>query len=86
MSKGPRGKKTYFVNAITLVERPKKAFAERHLGRIIKFHKSLDLLIMDELGHLPLDTEGAKVFSEVVSQEYEQGSIVLTPDCVKKSL
>jgi len=67
------GKKIYFVNAITLVDRLKKAFAERHLERLIRFYKSLDLLIIDELGYLPLDTEGAKLFFEVVSQKYDRG-------------
>ena len=72
------GKKTYFVNAITLVDRLKKAFVERRLEKTIRFYKSLDLLIIDELGYLPLDTEGAKLFFELVSQKYEQGSIILT--------
>ncbi len=72
------GKKIYFVNTVTLVDRLKKAFVERHLEKTIRFYKSLDLLIIDELGYLPLDTEGAKLFFEVVSQKYEQGSIILT--------
>jgi len=53
-----------------LVDRLKKAFVEKHLEKTIRFYKSLDLLIIDELGYLPLDTEGAKLFFEVVSQKY----------------
>ncbi len=38
----------------------------------------LDLLILDELGYLALDTLRAHLFFQVVSRLYEKGSIVLT--------
>ncbi|MGC8708612.1 MAG: ATP-binding protein, partial [Athalassotoga sp.] len=36
------------------------------------------LLIIDELGYLPLDSEGAKLFFELISEKYEQGSVIVT--------
>lgn len=72
------GKRCYFVNAITLVDKLKKAFMNRSLGRQIRFYKSIDLLIIDELGYLPLDGEGAKLFFELIAQRYERKSIILT--------
>ncbi|NLI08903.1 MAG: ATP-binding protein, partial [Thermotogaceae bacterium] len=72
------GKKVYFVNAISLVDKLKKAFAERRFEKAIGYFKSIELLIVDELGYLPLENEGAKLFFELVSEKYEKGSIVLT--------
>jgi len=71
-------KKVYFVNAITLVDKLKRAFFEKRFEKTLAYYKSIDLLIIDELGYLPLDTEGAKLFFELVSEKYEKGSIVLT--------
>ena len=72
------GKKAYFINAISLIERLKKAYLENRFENVLRYFKSLDLFIIDELGYLPLDTEGAKLFFELVSQRYEKGSIVVT--------
>lgn len=72
------GKKVYFVNAISLVDKLKKAFSERRFEKMIGYFKSIELLIVDELGYLPLENEGAKLFFELVSEKYEKGSIILT--------
>ncbi len=72
------GKKAYFINAISLIERLKKAFLENRFETTLRYFKSLDLFIIDELGYLPLDAEGAKLFFELVSQRYEKGSIIVT--------
>ena len=61
------GKKCYFVNAITLVDKLKKAFMDRTLERQMRFYRGIDLLIIDELGYLPLDGEGAKLFFELIT-------------------
>jgi len=39
---------------------------------------SQDLLIIDELGFVPLRKTGAELLFEVISQRYERGSIVIT--------
>ncbi len=72
------GMKAYFVNAISLIERLKRAYAENRFENVLRYFKSVDLFIIDELGYLPLDTEGAKLFFELVSRKYENGSIIVT--------
>lgn len=36
------------------------------------------MLIIDEIGYLPMDKEGANLFFQVVSRRYERGSTVYT--------
>jgi len=72
------GNKVYFINSIKLVERMKDAFSKMSYERLLRFYKSLDLLIIDELGYLPLDVEGAKLFFELIESKYEKGSIIVT--------
>ena len=70
--------KAYFINAISLIEKLKKAYEENRFENVLRYYKSIDLFIIDELGYLPLDTEGAKLFFELVSRKYENGSIIVT--------
>jgi len=72
------GKKVYFINSVKLVERMKQAFSQMNYERLLRFYKSLDLLIIDELGYLPLDIEGAKLFFELIETRYEKGSVIVT--------
>jgi len=50
----------------------------RHLQRLQKQLVSQDLLIIDELGFVPLSKTGAELLFEVISQRYERGSIIIT--------
>ena len=36
------------------------------------------MLIVDEIGYLPIDRQGANLFFQLVSRRYERGSIILT--------
>ena len=44
----------------------------------LKKYTRPDLLVMDELGYLPLDKQGADLLFQIISQRYEHGAIVLT--------
>ena len=55
-----------------------EAADERRLQRIQKLLASQDLLIIDELGFVPLSKTGAELLFEVISQRYERGSIIIT--------
>ena len=49
--------------------------------RLLRFQKQLarqKLLIIDELGFVPLSKTGAELLFEVFSQRYEQGSVIIT--------
>src|SRR5690606_6450275 len=61
-----------------LVEDLKTAYEERRLERRMRVYLSPKLLIIDELGYLPLDKVGATVFFQLVAARYERGSILLT--------
>ena len=42
-----------------------------------KYHKPV-LVILDELGYLPIDKTGADLLFQIISQRYEQGSLIIT--------
>lgn len=48
------------------------------LGKALKQYTRPDLLLLDELGYLPIDKRGADLLFQVVAARYETGSIVLT--------
>lgn len=73
-----RGLKVRFTTAAALVHELIEAADERRLQRLQKMLISQDLLIIDELGFVPLSKTGAELLFEVISQRYERGSVVIT--------
>ena len=73
-----RGLKVLFTTASALVHELIEATDERRLQRLQKTLASQDLLIIDELGFVPLSKTGAELLFEVISQRYERGSIIIT--------
>lgn len=73
-----KGLKVRFTTAAALVHELIEAADERRLQRLQKLLASQDLLIIDELGFVPLSKTGAELLFEVISQSYERGSIVIT--------
>ena len=55
-----------------------EAADEGRLQRLQKQLASQDLLIIDELGFVPLSKTGAELLFEIISQSYERGSIIIT--------
>jgi hypothetical protein len=51
---------------------------EGRLDRRIRVYLAPKVLIIDEMGYLPLDEMGATIFFQLVSARYERGSIILT--------
>jgi DNA replication protein DnaC len=74
-----RGYKVRFITAADLVLQLEKARAEgryeQYLRRAILGPR---LLILDEIGYLPLQKEQADLFFHIIAKRYEQGSIILT--------
>ena len=62
-----------FVTAAALVHEMIEAADERRLQRLQKQLAAQDLLIIDELGFVPLSKTGAELLFEVISQRYERG-------------
>jgi len=48
------------------------------LGKALKIYTRPTLLLLDELGYLPIDKRGADLLFQVIAARYESGSIVLT--------
>ena len=67
-----------FFTVSQLVETLLEARSERTLGRMRSLLKKVDLLVLDELGFVPLPPSGAELLFDVVSDRYEKASIVLT--------
>ena len=44
----------------------------------LKLLSQPQLLIIDEIGYLPIDRQGANLFFQLVSRRYERGSIIIT--------
>ena len=73
-----QGHSVLFANAIDVVNTLSAAQIHGTLQAELKRYLSPDLLILDELGYLPVDQRGADLLFQVLSQRYERGSIVLT--------
>jgi len=73
-----KGLKVRFTTAAALVHELLEAADEKRLLRQQKQIASQDLLIIDELGFVPLSKTGAELLFEIFSQRYERGSILVT--------
>jgi DNA replication protein DnaC len=73
-----KGRKVGFTTAAVLVHELMEAVDDRRLQRLRKTLATNDLLIIDELGFVPLSKTGAELLFEVISQRYERGSIIIT--------
>ena len=68
----------YFMTAHDLVADLGRAYREGRLDRRMRVYLAPRVLIIDEMGYLPLDELGATIFFQLVSARYERGSIVLS--------
>ncbi len=73
-----RSYRVRFTTAAALVNELLEARDERRLLRFQKQLAKQDLLIIDELGYVPLSKTGAELLFEIFSQRYEQGSTMVT--------
>jgi DNA replication protein DnaC len=72
------GYRTYFTTAADLAARCHRAAIEGRWATTMRFYAGPTLLVIDELGYLPLPAEAASALFQVVSQRYLKTSIVLT--------
>jgi DNA replication protein DnaC len=73
-----RGHRVRFTTAAAMVHELVEAKDEKRLLRYQKQMASYELLIVDELGFVPLSKSGAELLFEVFSQRYERGSTLVT--------
>ena len=73
-----KGVSVRFTTAAALVNELIEARDERRLLRLQKQMGTVKLLIIDELGFVPLSKTGAELLFELISQRYERGSTMIT--------
>jgi len=69
---------TYFIKCHDLIQNLKKARLENRLESRLKHYAKYKLLIVDEIGYLPIDAEDAKLFFQLIDMRYEKKSTILT--------
>ena len=69
---------TYFIKCHDLLQQLKKAKLENRLDARLKHFCKYKLLIIDELGYLPIDKEDSKLFFQLIDMRYEKRSTILT--------
>ena len=72
------GYRTYFTSATDLAARCHRAAIEGKWGTMMRFFAGPTLLVIDELGYLPLPAEAASALFQVINQRYLKTSIVIT--------
>ena len=73
-----KGLSVGFTTAAALVSEMMEARDERRLLRVQKQMAAYKLLIIDELGSVPLSKTGAELLFELISQRYERGATLIT--------
>lgn len=69
---------TYFIKCHDLIQNLRKARLENRLESRLKHYSKYRLLIIDEIGYLPIDQEDAKLFFQLIDRRYEKRSTILT--------
>ncbi len=69
---------TYFINCNDLVLQLKRAHIENRLEARLKFFCKYKLLIIDEVGFLPLDSESSNLLFQLINRRYEKSSTIIT--------
>lgn len=79
-----KGHTVLFASGIDVINQLISAQNTGRLKMELKKFLKPSLLILDELGYLPIDKIGADLLFQIISQRYEQGSIVITTNRVFK--
>jgi len=72
------GARVYFTTAADLAARCHKAALEGRWNTVMRFFAGPRLLVIDELGYLPLPGDGASALFQVINQRYLKSSTILT--------
>ena len=68
----------YYINCHQLIEQLKKAHFENRLPDKLRVLAKYKMLIIDEIGYLPIDIQGANLFFQLIARRYEKTSTVFT--------
>ena len=73
-----KGYRVLFTTAAAMIAALAKALAEGRLAEKLTLYTVPRLLIIDEIGYLPIDQTGANLFFQLISRRYEKGPMILT--------
>lgn len=69
---------TYFISCYKLIHKLKEAQEENRLETKLKHYSKYKVLIIDEIGYLPIDKEGANLLFQLINRRYEKKSTIIT--------
>jgi len=72
------GFSVYFINSADMIAQMKMASERGNLERKLKTLNKYKLLIIDEIGYLPFDSEASNLFFRLISKRYEHASTIFT--------
>ena len=70
-----QGRRVRYVTTAALVNELAEAADERQLSRVVGRYGRLDLLLLDELGYVKVDTRGAELLFQIITEREERASI-----------
>ena len=73
-----RGYRVLFTTAADMITTLTRAASQGRLDDRLKVYTVPRLLIIDEIGYLPIDRAGANLFFQLISRRYERGPVILT--------
>ena len=69
---------TYFITFENLMNQLKVAHHENRLESRLKFFAKYKVLIIDEIGYMPIDLDSANLFFQLIARRYEKNSTIIT--------
>ena len=69
---------TYFISFESLMMQLKKALLENRLETRMNFFAKYKVLIIDEIGYMPIDTDSANLFFQLIAKRYEKHCTIIT--------
>jgi DNA replication protein DnaC len=69
---------TYYINCHNLIEQLKRSHYENRLAEKLKTLARFKVLIIDEIGYLPMDIQGANLFFQLIAKRYEKLPTIFT--------
>jgi len=70
--------KCLFTTAINLINELNASLSDNSFFKLMKRYTQVHLLVIDELGYLPVDKKGADLLFQITSNRYETGSVIIT--------
>ena len=69
---------TYYISCHNLIQQLNKAHFENRLSDRLKNFAKYKVLIIDEIGYLPMDIQGANLFFQLIAKRYEKNTTIFT--------